>query len=264
MDEEQDSQGQVVSPEAERLSEALASLTLTQKAAAEKLHFNEKYFSQVKTGKKPLTSSLAFRLEHVFGISSRWLLRGEGEMISDPSKAAVYLKPERLPELAFHRRDAATGEWSRMTPFQEDLSHFVPLLEHTVGAQADLGQECAGRYVRTPLLVPPGEFYCLRVGPQYESLFRPDEFLLIQNFGSDQVRPEQVHRKICVLRQGVEAPWTLRHIEVVMEGQKTNAKVSPALSGDRSQAEGIAWEQLEIAGIVVMAFRTHFRKPESD
>ena len=256
------SSSQVVPPEANRLSEALASLSLTQKAAAEKLHFNEKYLSQVKTGKKPLTSSLTFRLEHVFGVSSRWLLHGEGQMISDPSKAAVYLKPERLPELAFYHRDTASAEWNRMAPFEQNLTHFVPLLAHPAGPQTDLDEESAGRYVRTPLLVPPGEFYSLRAGSNYRCLFRPDEFLLIETLADRELQPGQITNRVCVLRKAEGGSWGLAHVEVLTQ-QQVKAEITVAVSSDEGETETMLWGQLDIAGIVVMAFRTHFRKPES-
>lgn len=48
---------------------------------AKKMNYNNSHFSELLTGRKPITENFGLLLQKQFGISAMWLLTGEGEML---------------------------------------------------------------------------------------------------------------------------------------------------------------------------------------
>lgn len=65
----------------EELRKHFRSLKITQKVIAEKMGVTPAYINAIFTGKTELGKKNAEKLQELFGISSAWLLTGEGNMI---------------------------------------------------------------------------------------------------------------------------------------------------------------------------------------
>lgn len=63
-----------------RLNDAIRRLGLTQKQLAYELGTSQPAISAIAKGTRPLTEGFACRVESLYGVSSTWLLTGEGEM----------------------------------------------------------------------------------------------------------------------------------------------------------------------------------------
>ena len=71
------------SPSQERVVAAINTLKLPGRDIARALDCSENYLSQIKGGQKPLSKQIASRFQACFGVSARWLLDGEGDMIAE-------------------------------------------------------------------------------------------------------------------------------------------------------------------------------------
>ena len=93
----------------ERVAVALTAIQLPQLEIARLSEVTAQYLSHVKTGARPLSETLALKLERTFGISLGWLMTGMGTLIVDEGKARQYIvfaleypvSPDRRADMVF-------------------------------------------------------------------------------------------------------------------------------------------------------------------
>jgi len=71
-----------------RLNDVIRRLGLTQKQLAYELGTSQPAISAIAKGTRPLTEGFACRVESLYGVSSTWLLTGEGEMLKHQDNGA--------------------------------------------------------------------------------------------------------------------------------------------------------------------------------
>jgi transcriptional regulator with XRE-family HTH domain len=233
---------------------------------AKRLGITAPYLCSVKRGKRPLSPRLASRFEEVFGIGADWLLTAEGDMIVDVAKACRHMDLGP-PDIAFSGSYGRPGAfevvrnmllWPGRTS-RRASSTAVPVLEAPPDGRPEASKHFRGAYARLP---DPyvGELYCLPADGGYEPVFRSGEFVLVQNIGDPQLEPEDVDGRVCVARTNEDGPWELLGLRVV--GQRGDVQVEGTPVTRRgAERTTVRWEQLRIAGVVVMAFRTVFEMP---
>eukprot|EP01012_Entosiphon_sulcatum_P049033 TRINITY_DN67631_c0_g1_i1.p2 TRINITY_DN67631_c0_g1~~TRINITY_DN67631_c0_g1_i1.p2 ORF type:complete len:146 (-),score=18.89 TRINITY_DN67631_c0_g1_i1:1209-1646(-) len=85
----------------ERLVKAFEELKYLKKVSSQlefgsKLGYTKSHFSQIMNGAQPFPDKIATSLETTFGISSDWILTGNGEMFKDKPTVAAVLAPSTV------------------------------------------------------------------------------------------------------------------------------------------------------------------------
>ena len=249
-----------------RVAVALDAIRLKQREIARIFGVTPQHLSHVKTGLRSLSKRMAFKMEDHFGVSAEWLMTGQGDILSDPGKAAQYIEFER--EAGPLRHDFVYRD-ARGRRHVVDLEPDVPrhgkgsvaLLDELVGHRIGIAEKSAGIHVKVPFWVPETEFYSVRAAGHYGRLFRKDEFLLIQHAPESGWKPHQVDGRLCVIKSP-DGKCALSYLETKGSEDDMIFSVIP-LSPARKKTFQIEWQDLKVAGIVVLAFRTHFRRPRS-
>lgn len=71
----------------ENLRKFFESKGITQKSIADELNVAPAYINKPLTGKKAFGKKTAQRFQDLYGLSSSWLLTGEGSMLTEPATA---------------------------------------------------------------------------------------------------------------------------------------------------------------------------------
>lgn len=82
----------------ERLAYALDHLSLPQEEVAARLRVTASHLSGVKTGKRRVSRSLAYKMQEAFGIEARWIIQGTGPIERRPEGDVQVVMPRSIPE----------------------------------------------------------------------------------------------------------------------------------------------------------------------
>lgn len=86
-----------------RLKEARAELGLTQRETATALGVNPSYYSDLENDRRKITTKFSRKFRATFGVSSEWIMTGNGEKGILKSNQKVY--PENVPYLSPSKGD---------------------------------------------------------------------------------------------------------------------------------------------------------------
>ncbi len=235
----------------QRFEAIINAIRVEQKAIAKRLGITAPYVSQLKTGLRPLAASVAQKVEEEFGISSGWLLHGRGRLVADRRKAVQQVDLGALPSeclddydvyLARCALDGIQGVTG--IPLLEDLTDHPPAaLTEFTGARFHLPQPGVGA------------LYIVKAGARWGPTFRRDELLLIEQRGPGEWALQELDREFCVVRRSPARPLELCQVQAVGPGEPGDLRLTP-LAGVGSATATAELHEIEIFGIVLMAFRT--------
>lgn len=85
----------------------LGALGLSQNQFAQKLGVSQANFNQIINGKRPFGKNMQRRVISEFGVSSDWLLTGEGPMLRDMQEVSILTTP--VPSVPLYSLESVAG-----------------------------------------------------------------------------------------------------------------------------------------------------------
>jgi len=233
-----------------RFEAVVDAIRLPQNQIAKQTGVGPVYLSQVKTGTRYLTTSLAAKMQDAFGVSAAWLMSGEGRLVADPEKIKRDLDLGALPgkmldsyDLYLLRRGVGGVE----------VVAGIPVLARLTDCRPNTSSDFAGEYVELPQ-PGSGELYCVMAIGDWCPPFHADEHVLIERRPASDWNPSELDGRICVVRRTTEGPLELCELQASDQPEAGEFSLIP-LEGPGSASVAVRLDDIEVFGRVLFAFR---------
>lgn len=124
----------------ENLRKFFESKGITQKSIADELNVAPAYINKLLTGKKAFGKKTAQRFQDLYGLSSSWLLTGEGSMLTEPATAPTASSSTDLSSALNKAMDEIAAQRRLTEKSQQQIDRLLSLLEadrHTSTASSN-------------------------------------------------------------------------------------------------------------------------------
>lgn len=124
----------------ENLRKFFESKGITQKSIADELNVAPAYINKLLTGKKAFGKKTAQRFQDLYGLSSSWLLTGEGSMLTEPATAPTASSSTDLSSALNKAMDEIAAQRRITEKSQQQIDRLLSLLEadrHTSTASSN-------------------------------------------------------------------------------------------------------------------------------
>lgn len=124
----------------ENLRKFFESKGITQKSIADELNVAPAYINKLLTGKKAFGKKTAQRFQDLYGLSSSWLLTGEGSMLTEPATAPAASSSTDLSSALNKAMDEIAAQRRITEKSQQQIDRLLSLLEadrHTSTASSN-------------------------------------------------------------------------------------------------------------------------------
>ena len=102
---------------------------ITQKSIADELNVAPAYINKLLTGKKAFGKKTAQRFQDLYGLSSSWLLTGEGSMLTEPATAPAASSSTDLSSALNKAMDEIAAQRRITEKSQQQIDRLLSLLE---------------------------------------------------------------------------------------------------------------------------------------
>lgn len=112
----------------DRLTKARDATGMTQVLAAHRLRMGRETLSNYERGTRPPSLANLVRMSDLYGVSERWLLRGEGQSVEQDTQldsVALSILREMSPEL---QRALMMDWWPRLNELYREMRHMEELI----------------------------------------------------------------------------------------------------------------------------------------
>lgn len=113
----------------ENLRKFFESKGITQKSIADELNVAPAYINKLLTGKKAFGKKTAQRFQDLYGLSSSWLLTGEGPMLTDSATAPAASSSTDLSSALNKAMDEIAAQRRITEKSQQQIDRLLSLLE---------------------------------------------------------------------------------------------------------------------------------------
>ena len=113
----------------ENLRKFFESKGITQKSIADELNVAPAYINKLLTGKKAFGKKTAQRFQDLYGLSSSWLLTGEGSMLSESATAPAASSSTDLSSALNKAMDEIAAQRRLTEKSQQQIDRLLSLLE---------------------------------------------------------------------------------------------------------------------------------------
>ena len=113
----------------ENLRKFFESKGITQKSIADELNVAPAYINKLLTGKKAFGKKTAQRFQDLYGLSSSWLLTGDGSMLTDPATAPAASSSTDLSSALNKAMDEIAAQRRITEKSQQQIDRLLSLLE---------------------------------------------------------------------------------------------------------------------------------------
>lgn len=124
----------------ENLRKFFENKGITQKSIAEELNVAPAYINKLLTGKKAFGKKTAQKFQDLYGLSSSWLLTGEGSMLSESTTAPAASSSTDLSSALNKAMDEIAAQRRLTEKSQQQIDRLLSLLEadrHTSTASSN-------------------------------------------------------------------------------------------------------------------------------
>lgn len=239
-----------------RFEAVVDAIRLPQNQIAKQTGVGPVYLSQVKTGTRYLTTSLAAKMQDAFGVSAAWLMSGEGRLVADPEKIKRDLDLGALPgkmldsyDLYLLRRGVGGVE----------VVAGIPVLARLTDCRPNTSSDFAGEYVELPQ-PGSGELYCVMAIGSWCPPFHAYEHVLIERRPAADWTHDELDGRICVVRRAAEGVPELCELQACNQSEPEELCLIP-VEASRSASAAVRLNDIEVVGRVLFAFRTRIHVP---
>ena len=113
----------------ENLRKFFENKGITQKSIAEELNVAPAYINKLLTGKKAFGKKTAQKFQDLYGLSSSWLLTGEGSMLSESTTAPAASSSTDLSSALNKAMDEIAAQRRLTEKSQQQIDRLLSLLE---------------------------------------------------------------------------------------------------------------------------------------
>ena len=113
----------------ENLRKFFENKGITQKSIAEELNVAPAYINKLLTGKKAFGKKTAQKFQDLYGLSSSWLLTGEGSMLSESTTAPAASSSTHLSSALNKAMDEIAAQRRLTEKSQQQIDRLLSLLE---------------------------------------------------------------------------------------------------------------------------------------
>lgn len=113
----------------ENLRKFFENKGITQKSIAEELNVAPAYINKLLTGKKAFGKKTAQKFQDLYGLSSSWLLTGEGSMLTEPATAPAASSSTDLSAALNKAMDEIAAQRRLTEKSQQQIDRLLSLLE---------------------------------------------------------------------------------------------------------------------------------------
>ena len=124
----------------ENLRKFFENKGITQKSIAEELNVAPAYINKLLTGKKAFGKKTAQKFQDLYGLSSSWLLTGEGSILTEPATAPAASSSTDLSAALNKAMDEIAAQRRITEKSQQQIDRLLSLLEadrHTSTASSN-------------------------------------------------------------------------------------------------------------------------------